>query len=101
MECDSHLEGDLVAMVYIPYTGLTREGLHQDLNCLLCVCVHAHACALDRKEVACPPASLGCGRVIKMSTVLHSRHVREKASQEIHSPVQCTCEWVHVSHLDR
>ena len=41
--------------------------------------------------MAGPPASLGCGRVIKMPTVLHSRHVRGKASQEVCSPVQCGC----------
>lgn len=76
--------------------GHMREGLYQNRNHLPCMCVCSHACTLEREEKACPPASLGCGRVIKMTTVLHSRHVREKASQEICSPVHC----VHMSKWD-
>ena len=60
----------------------------------MCMCAHAHA--LPREEKAGSPASLGCGRVIKMPTVLHSRHVREKASQDVCSPVQCVCVCVCV-----
>ena len=35
-----------------------------------------------------------------MPTVLHSRHVREKASQEIRSPVHCVCVCVCVCAPD-
>lgn len=69
-----------------------REGyINTTITFHVYVCVLA--CALERKEKAYPPASLGCGRVIKMPTVLHSRHVREKASQEVCFPVHC----VHMS----
>lgn len=62
----------------------------------LCTC----ACALEREERAHSPASLGCGRVFKMLTVLHSRHGREKACWAVGSPVhyrharRCIC--VHI-----
>lgn len=69
-----------VTMVYYIYP--THRAYEKEVHTgLWCRWIHTHTrpCTGERRE-ACSPASLGCGRVITISTVLHSRHEREEAN---------------------
>lgn len=79
--------------IYMSHTQDARGRGYFKTKTVFHVCVYVHVYALERKESTYPPASLGCGRIIKMPTFLHSRHVREKASQEVCFAINC----VHVS----
>jgi hypothetical protein len=78
-QCCVYIYTYIYMYIYI-YICATQRAHEREETCLCCRCICSHAYAQEREEKACSPASLGCGRVIKMSTVLHSRHGREKAN---------------------
>lgn len=75
---ESHLE-EMASDNGVLHISHTQSIWERRYMSLVQMYTHSCPCTGERRE-ACSPASLGCGRVIKISTVLHSRHEREKAN---------------------